>query len=274
MMGKVGSFCMKTSRGKEAIEEETTRTAGTTCLTELCRLHASIACCVSATLGPRAPVLHAVTARPPRHRCAAANTRQCRADGDGGRRGIQARIACDPERLSGEVCLRHRISWVGESKQAMQKTRFDEMRRSTRRRGTRQGLFDDHSFMTARTSQVAPLQGRGAPECPCDERGRRSGSRNGRLAGAARRGPLDCSTGSAAVPHPRQGGVVRGGHCLETHHGHVRALSGGGGCVVDHFPKLATAVQPRGFGGGRAGGGGVGTMAFSGTAYIRQSRMA
>ena len=70
------------------------------------------------------------------------------------------RIACDPERLSNlRFAFAIVLAGVRESKQAMQKSKFDEdaaVDASTRE--LVQGLFDDHSFMDGENiKRVAPL---------------------------------------------------------------------------------------------------------------------
>ena len=98
---------------------------------------------------PRPPALHAIAATHPR----ADDDDECAAE-------YKRRIACDPERLSNlRFAFAIVLAGVRESKQAMQKTRFDEDSKiDASTRELVQGLFDDHSFMDGENiKRVAPL---------------------------------------------------------------------------------------------------------------------
>jgi hypothetical protein len=104
---------------------------------------------------PRPPALHAIAARPrdTRTNPRADDDDECAAE-------YKRRIACDPERLSNlRFAFAIVLAGVRESKQAMQKTRFDEDSKiDASTRELVQGLFDDHSFMDGENiKRVAPL---------------------------------------------------------------------------------------------------------------------
>ena len=145
---------------------------------------------VSTTTRVRGPVSDAIaaTARAPRHRREArANTHAIsRADGDGECAAeYKRRIACDPERLSNlSFAFAIVLAGVRESKQAMQKTRFDEDAKIDASTGnSSRACSTTTPSWTARTSsgsrRCCEPRRRGSSECSvADERGRRaSGSR-------------------------------------------------------------------------------------------------
>ena len=104
---------------------------------------------------PRPPALHAIAARRAR-----THTNPRADDDDECAAEYKRRIACDPERLSNlRFAFAIVLAGVRESKQAMQKTRFDEDAKiDASTRELVQGLFDDHSFMDGENiKRVAPL---------------------------------------------------------------------------------------------------------------------